>query len=268
MANYIVTVATESHTDGLAGLVRSLRRVGWEDEVLVFCPRDEVWDPGLSRVAVVPLDPWWETFYPKEQMSRDARFLKPTLPDQFQDDDRILFFDGGDILVYGSPEPLFAGVDNLMVVPAQPDRNGRVLPGWVELFGVAKESIPWWTSGIWMAKVTQETRRFFDLWKALCGWSIAHGEGDMVPFNLAHAVWGVMPGQMETTRTWHWLPDYGNVVWRGEKPFTQDGKAVSCIHGAGTAHTVYDDAYRRMMGRSRRTMKLDEHSRWKPVGLP
>jgi hypothetical protein len=278
----VVTIVTKSHEQGLLGLVKSLREIaGWDGPIEVYVPSDEVWDPPVPPpTRLIPVHPWWKDFWPTPLKSRDARLLKPSILDYQPDGAKVLFFDGGDILVYRNPKQIFDVLDEtpLLFSPAQSGSKAEVVPGFEDLFGANRETMAYMNSGVWAVRSCPESRELFRMWKAFSAWGLAWGDsvdergnqfdgGDMHTLNMAiealHSQYQVLD------RRWNWLPDYPVAAWgtadeKGHQcPLTTDGRFIFALHGAGTQAADYDRGYEALVGRKPKKMRLDkETKRW------
>lgn len=273
----LVTVATESHREGLEALSKSLTRSGYGGEIEVHLPSDELWDPGSvvdQPVQVISHAPWYKKFHPEPKVSRDGRHVKCCVLDHLNDGDRIIFCDGGDVIFFEDPSPLFETVSDEPFAPTvlEHDKECYLVPGYPELFGI-REVDHYVHSGMWIARVCEDTRKLFRLWKAFSAWSIEWGGkgedginysgGDMRALNFALPVSDIPYNALNMR--WNWLPEYP-VHWQNGRP-TYNGHSLCALRGAGTMHTDYDRAFAQLMGRRPSNMVLEEDSqRWVPEG--
>lgn len=270
----VVTVATRSHRSGFMGLCRSLRGSGYTGTVHLIMPEGEEWDPPAEGVEAHVLPRWYEEFWPVEQMNRDPRFLKPMALDPFMAGESVVFFDGGDYLVYQDPstlEELLGEKDGpeMLMVRAREDKAPQPVPAYEHLAGEPTCSHGYYWSGVWACRITARVRELFRLWKAYCVWSLQYGHGDMAALNLALTDMlraGTAPEIQHLDPRWQHLPEYGPVWWKAGTPHDDSdcSSRIFGIHGTGTAHEVYDDAYCRMMGQPPPGMELDQSGRWRP----
>lgn len=168
-------------------------------------------------------------------MYYNACYLKPFVLDGFEDGDEVIYLDGADTFVLSPIDELFdlLALADLVFVPGEPEREDPMIGGFCEICGIDPADRIRANNGVFAFRVSKETRRFFDLWRAFCGWSVAWGLGDMSSFNLALTIYGERT--LAAGRGWNWLvaeSETYNVV--DAKLMTDHAEQVHVLHGAGS----------------------------------
>lgn len=203
---YIVTIATKECEEGVNRLVKSLRRVGYNDIVHVFYP--DVNEPPVindNNIKFVKKTAWWK-HYPSPfggaYNHNVPAMLKPDLFEHFEDGDSVLYVDGGDIMFFQHPNFLFKESVQIlhlckcgMKIPAPKSPTVRSF-----LKGINLSAEQRYNSGVILAKIQPQTRTAFWLWKSFLyfalvenAWTIGHKRsrgviGDQPALNTVIAI--------------------------------------------------------------------------------
>lgn len=173
-------------------------------------------------------------------MYYNSCYLKLFAMQGLEDGDRVLFVDGADTLIMSDPGRVLdlLNMAPLLWVPAEPDRDDPLIPGFCALFDLDPADRTRANDGVFAFEVCAEARQFFSLWRAFSAWSICYGLGDMTAFNLALTVYA---GQhMPLTRQWNYLAAYSDSYRTQEGSLlAEDGTEVHILHGAGSGREKF-----------------------------
>jgi len=250
MARVIGTVADRNVEPQLKRFMATLRGAGWEGSVLICTPYPCEIEAPDNRCNIVALPPWYRMYWPEPRGQlgsglhrRYANFLKPLLVDQLQDGDDLLFADSSDVVFFQNPGALFHLLEKApeamwaASMQQEPELVSPTIPGFAELFGVSQERLVRVRDGMFMCRVCEPIKRFMQLWKALCGWAISWGYGDMLPWTLALSVWDGYV--MELPVDAHWLIGYG-CSYDDQGRLLGTSEPISVLHGPGDQRPLFE----------------------------
>lgn len=171
----LCSITSKAYTAYSEQFVRSVREAGWTGKVIMFTPDDLTLDADCV-VKKVPQSI-------RSDLFNDPRWLKADLLKYFADGDVVTYMDS-DMLVRPGFERVFdyefasawTEYDNVGDIEAAERYVGYKLPPGRHFDAVVT------------ARVCQETRRFFDVWKVVMPQSIMLRHGTVCAFNIAIAL--------------------------------------------------------------------------------
>ena len=240
----VATITTKSCVKATQRLIKSLQLARCQRDIHVFTTESdfdlvavELAQPG---VTIRRGNEWYNVYEPDTIRNKDARYMKPTLFDMFNENDTVVFVDGADTLVFDNLDELFDNLNENVLLFTEAERKGTSIPpGFLELFPHTTTGIHRFNSGVWGFKKCVEAQGLFSLWKAFSAWSMRIGHGDQLALVMALNTAGTAQFGL-ADKTYNWLPAFGEFSVLNS-PVTADGTPIKILHGAGGA--ISTEAY-------------------------
>ena len=246
--NVVATITTPETVEGTKALIKSIRLTGWTGNIHVFTPNAEGWltvADALDQpnVSICLMEEWYDAYKKKRIRNADARYLKPKMIECYEDNDKVIFLDGADTLVFGDLNVIFQKLDTTEFIATIAEQNKKTtLPN--DYYTLFNGRVARFNSGVWAFRKGPISNTIFTLWKAFCPWSLSIEHGDQTAYCMALSNCFNDNETEVLDETYNYLPMYKfNLI--DEKPVTPDGRIIHILHAAGGARDSegYKQAY-------------------------